>query len=154
MNHLSQKTTILSVASLLTAAALVTASSLLTTRGVVYAQEEFNVDVAIDSVSWDPRTKEVTVDFTVTCSEPAEFADSLVVVRQVVGEQGRFGGKSVSGFEFIDYECSGETPLSVTLEAETGFFTAGNALVFADALACTEFVCDFAITEEQVQLSP
>jgi hypothetical protein len=154
MNHLSRKTTTASVASLLTTAAvLVTASSLLTTRGgVAYAQEEeFTVDVAIDSASIDPRTKEVTVDFTVTCSQPA-VGDSFVEVRQSVG---RFGDKSVEGFEFIAYECSGETPLSVTIEAETGFFTPGKAFVSADAFACTEFdICDFAFTEERVKLSP
>jgi hypothetical protein len=155
MNHLSRKTiTTASVASLLTTAAvLVTASPLLTTRGLgaAYAQEEeFTVDVAIDSASIDPRTKEVTVDFTVTCSQPA-VGDSFVEVRQSVG---RFGDKSVEGFEFIAYECSGETPLSVTIEAETGFFTGGKAFVSADAFACTEDVCDFAFTEEQVRLSP
>jgi hypothetical protein len=116
-----------------------------------YAQEEFNVDVAIDSVSINPTTKEVTVDFTVTCSQPA-VGDSFVEVRQSVG---RFGDKSVEGFEFIAYECSGETPLSVTIEAETGFFTPGKAFVSADAFACTEFdICDFAFTEERVNLSP
>jgi hypothetical protein len=154
MNHLSRKTiTTASVASLLTTAAvLVTASPLLTTRGVAYAQEEeFTVDVAIDSASIDPRTKEVTVDFTVTCSQPA-VGDSFVNVIQSVG---RFGDKSVGGSGFIVYECSGETPLSVTIEAETGFFTAGNAFVSADALACTEFEeCDSAFTEERVRLSP
>ena len=127
------------------------APMLLITRQA-YAQEEFNVDVRIDSASIDPKTKEVTVDFTVTCSEPAAFADSIVAVRQAVGEQGRFAGKSVSGFEFIEYECSGETPLSVTVEAESGFFAPGKATVFADAFACTEFVCDFATTEEEVRL--
>jgi hypothetical protein len=142
------------VVSLFTAAVLVTAFPLLTTRGeeVAYAQEEeFTVDVAIDSASIDPRTKEVTVDFTVTCSQPA-VGDSFVKVIQSVG---RFGDKSVGGSGFIVYECSGETPLSVTIEAETGFFTAGNAFVSADALACTEFEeCDSAFTEERVRLSP
>jgi hypothetical protein len=147
-----KEATTLAISSLSIAAILVTASSLLTTRGIAYAQEEeFTVDVAIDSASIDPRTKEVTVDFTVTCSQPA-VGDSFVSVRQSVG---RFGDKSVEGFEFIAYECSGETPLSVTIEAETGFFTAGNAFVSADAFACTEFdECDFAFTEERVRLSP
>ncbi len=144
-------TTTLGISSLSIAAILVTASSLLTTRGVAYAQEEeFTVDIAIDSASIDPRTKEVTVDFTVTCSQPA-VGDSFVEVRQSVG---RFGEKSVVDSGFIVYECSGETPLSITLEAETGFFTGGEALVSAGAFACTEFEeCDNATTEERVRLS-
>ena len=131
----------------------------MTTRAeVAYAQEEFNVDVAIDSASINPKTKEVTIYFTVTCSQPAEFADSFVTVRQSPGIPGLFGpanDKSVVGSAYIQYECSRETPLSVTVtvKAHAGFFTSGSALVFADAFACTAEVCDYATTQEQVKLS-
>jgi hypothetical protein len=157
MNLSSQKTTA-GVASLLTAAVVLgILPSSLTTTGLAYAQEEFNVDVAIDSVSFDKKAQEVTVDFTVTCSQFAEFSDAFVSVRQTAGEQGHFGGKTVSGFEFIGYDCNGATPLSVTIEPERGFFTPGKALVFVEVTACAtvldEVVCKTPTTEEQVRLS-
>jgi hypothetical protein len=156
MSHFSRKIrTTASLASLLTAAILVGASSLLTTTnpggGVAYAQEEeFTVDTAIDSVSWDPRTKQVTVDFTVICSEPA---DGSWLVRV---EQNR-GGKVISEFELGAGElaCDEEgAHLTVTIEAFPDFFRGGPALVSVDAVASTDFESDSELTQEEVRLSP
>jgi hypothetical protein len=157
MNHFSRNTRATAgVASVLTAAILVAASSLQTTTtnlggGVAYAQEEeFTVDTAIDSVSWDPRTKQVTVDFTVICSEPA---DGSWLVRV---EQNR-GGKVISGFELGPGElgCDEEgAHLTVTIEAFPDFFRGGPALVSVDAVASTDFESDSELTQEEVRLSP
>ena len=151
MNHLSQKTTTASVASLLTAAVLVTASSLLTTTGgVAYAQEEEEIDLelTLESVSWDPKTKQVTVEFTSTCSTGSGDGPWLVRV-----EQNR-GGKVISGDQFGPGELACDIHESVTIEADERFFVPGRAIVYIDGLVCGVNVCDEDIINEQVRLSP
>jgi len=99
----------------------------------------------------DPRTKQVTVDFTVTCSD--EFADGSWFVEV---EQSR-GGKVISGnqFGFGELGCSVEgAHESATIEASNGFFRGGAALVSVAGVACTEFECDDDFAEEEVRLSP
>jgi len=151
MNHLSQKTTTASVASLLTAAVLVTASSLLTTTGgVAYAQEEEEIDLelTLESVSWDPKTKQVTVEFTSTCPTGSGEGPWLVRV-----EQNR-GGKVISGDQFGPGELACDIHEFVTIEADERFFVPGRAIVYIDGLVCGVDVCDEDIINEEVRLSP
>jgi hypothetical protein len=153
MYHLSQKITIASVASLLTAAILVAASSLLTTTinpgGVAYAQEEEEIDLelTLESVSWDPKTKQVTVEFTSTC--PTGSGDGPWLVRV---EQNR-GGKVISGDQFGPGELACDIHEFVTIEADERFFVPGRAIVHVDGLVCGVDVCDEDIINEEVRLS-
>lgn len=155
MYHLSQKITTASVASMLAAAILVAASSLLTTTtnpggGVAYAQEEEEIDLelTLESVSWDPKTKQVTVEFTSTC--PTGSGDGPWLVRV---EQNR-GGKVISGDQFGPGELACDIHEFVTIEADERFFVPGRAIIYVDGLVCGVNVCDEDIINEEVRLSP
>jgi hypothetical protein len=127
---MQKKISILLATMAITAAFVVMAPAILTKAA--YAQEEFNVDVRIDSASINLKTREVTVFFTVICSNIPDgdaFGATEVAVSQ----------KEAAGIELIFYECSvGENPLSVTVEADTGLFKPGKALVsIIELTACT-----------------
>ena len=158
MNHFSQNTRAkASVASLLTAAILVAASSLLTTTtnpggGVAYAQEEeeINLELTLESVSWDPKTKQVTVEFTSTCPTGSGSGDGPWLVSV---EQNR-GGKVISGDQFGPGELACDIHEFVTIEADEGFFVPGRAIVHIAGLVCGVNVCDEDSINEEVRLSP
>jgi hypothetical protein len=91
MINLRKTLTTASVTSLLTAAILVTASSLVTSPSrlggiAAYAQEgDSTLEIEIESASWDPRTKQVTVEFTATCSGDLSEGSWFVEVTQIRG---------------------------------------------------------------------
>ena len=152
MNNISRKTrTTTNLASLLTAAVLVTASSLLTTTttggGVAYAQVgESTLEIEIESASWDPRTRQVTVEFTATCSGDLSEGSWFVEVEQ------RRGGKVISGSEFGPGELACDEHESVTIEAQDGFFVPIPALVRVSGVVCGVDECDDDTDVEKVLL--
>jgi hypothetical protein len=96
------------------------------------AQQELTVDVTIDQATVDPRTGEVTLSGTVTCSEPA-LVDIFGELRQQVGRI-----FTVRGFFGVFVECPGPegTTFSVTVIADQGRFTPGRARLIAFIFGC------------------
>lgn len=142
------------MAALFATAILLTASSLLTataTRGGItaYAQEEaFTLDIEIDSASWDPRTKQVTVEFTARCSEPAD-GSWFVEVTQSLGK------KVISGDAFgpDDLGCDEEGDHNTAkVEADDGFFVPRPALIRLNGVASGVFDGDDDTDVEKVLL--
>jgi hypothetical protein len=154
MINLRKTLTTASVTSLLTAAILVTASSLVTSPSrlggiAAYAQEgESTLEIEIESASWDPRTKQVTVEFTATCSGDLSEGSWFVEVTQTRG------GKVISGSEFGPGELACGEHESVTIEAQDGFFVPGPALVRVSGVVCGVDECDDDTAVEEVRLSP
>ena len=94
--------------------------------------------INITSTTIDPKTKEVTVSGTVTCSSPLDvFVQSNV--RQDVG---RFN--TIQGFGGTEVACDGETPLSLKVSPFEGRFGGGGAEVSAGAFAFNELGSDAA----------
>jgi hypothetical protein len=152
---MQKKISILLAIMAITAAAFVVMAPAILTKSA-YAQEEFNVDVRIDSASINLKTREVTVYFTVTCSNmPHGFADASTEVG-VSQKRGTVFGTS----PIIGSACSEEgTPVSVTVEAFQGFFKPGKARVSVETLAFTPgleggILEDSAFVSEEVILRP
>jgi hypothetical protein len=115
--------------------------------GVPAAQaQQLSVEVSIAEVTFEEGL--VMVTGTVTCSEPTNFTDVSVEVRQPVG---RF--KSVVGGvgESLG-PCTGELPFDLSIAPFSGSFKQGAAFVFANASGCTEFACDGDSATETVNL--
>jgi hypothetical protein len=99
------------------------------------AQEGLVVDVTIDQATVDPRTGDVTLTGTVTCSEPA-VVDVFGELRQSVGRV-----FTVRGFVGVFVECPGPegTTFSVTVVPDVGEFRPGRARLIAFVFGCAEF---------------
>jgi hypothetical protein len=106
----------------------------LLTLGVIRAvpQEELTVDVSIDQATVNPRTGEVTLTGTVTCSERA-LVDIFGELCQQVGRI-----FTVRGFFDVFVECPGPegTTFSVTFASDQGRFTPGQARLIAFIFGC------------------
>jgi hypothetical protein len=106
----------------------------------------------IMQVSIDEATSEeglVMVTGTVTCSDPTDFTDVSVFVRQPVG---RF--RSIQGGRGDSLgPCVDELSFTLAVAPDSGRFKQGNAFVFADTFACNEFSCDGDSTVEVVRLT-
>jgi hypothetical protein len=105
------------------------------------------------SVSIDPQTKVVTVEATVRCASEVNRAFVDVEVSQVVGHL-----HTLNGFASARLACDGRTPFTLRVRAEEGFFTPGQARVFAFARACLGRGlferCDSDRLSQEVRLSP
>jgi hypothetical protein len=130
----------------------------LLTLGVtpVAAQEELTVDVTFDQATVDPRTGEVTLSGTITCSEPA-VVDVFGELRQQVGRI-----FTVRGFFGVFVECPGPegTTFTVTFTADQGRFAPGAARLIVTVLGCVpdpELGCSkffFEQFEQTIRLRP
>jgi hypothetical protein len=151
---MQKKISILLATTAITAAFVVMAPVILTKAA--YAQEDFNVDVRIDLASINLETREVTVFFTVICSNmPHGFADASTEVGVTQKGLSVFGTSPIIGSA-----CSEEgTPVSVTFEAFQGFFKPGKASARVETLALTPgldggILTDSAVASEKVILRP
>ncbi|MDQ3974117.1 MAG: hypothetical protein M3276_07260 [Actinomycetota bacterium] len=116
--------------------------------------QDLTVELSIDPVGTvDPRTGDVTITGTITCSPAADFAGVDGEVRQRVGRQ------FISGFFFTFSEpCVGETPFVGEVQRPSGVFKPGTATVDAFAFGCIEgedeFVCDDDFETATIRLRP
>jgi hypothetical protein len=97
-----------------------------------------------------PKTGEVTVSGTVSCSEDSDLLLFGVATQRAgrVNIQGFFGSESVS--------CAGgqePTPWSFTFEGRNGIFVAGRASVTVDVFGCGAITCDQDEVSRTVRLT-
>jgi hypothetical protein len=111
------------------------------------AQEELTVEVTFDQTTVDPRTGEVTLSGTITCSEPA-LVDVFGELRQQVGRI-----FTVRGFVGVFVECPGPegTTFTVTVTADQGRFVPGPARLTAVVFGCVLDPVTFECTETFVE---
>jgi len=108
------------------------------------------VDLTIESATVNPRTGEVIISGTVTCSEPATAFVNISVTQPV----GRL--KSVQGFANTSLPCDedGES-YTTSAFASSGTFKPGNAVLQGLLTACDPFGCGQEITPPQaISLRP
>jgi len=135
----------------LAAAIMIALAALIVPMGLTKAsaQESLTATITIDSVQLN-RDRTLTVEYTVTCSEPATITFSLVRVTQ---SSGKFGNKVVSGSIFANPALPCGETVTQTVVAETGFFTPGRAVVRVSADACNnDFECINVNTEKVANL--
>lgn len=85
----------------------------------------------------NPQTGEAAATGTISCSQPADFSEIQVNLRQAIG---RF---TVQGFGFASSACEpSPTAWWVSVSGETGKFAPGRATVQVLAFACDTFSCD------------
>jgi hypothetical protein len=119
------------------------------------AQEEppeFELALAIEEVALDQGA--VRVVGTVTCSQPVEDVNVLVVATQPVVRI-----YAVRGFGSTIIACANEASFTVLVIPQNGRFGRGTAFINASAFACLELEnsfspCDEAHTVTIVQLRP
>jgi hypothetical protein len=128
---------------------LILATGLLLSLGVsipaAHAQQ-LVMEIDIDEAIFNQGAVEVTG--TVTCSEPTQFTDIFVAVRQPIG---RFRSIAGGTFESLG-PCIDQLPFSVLVAPDSGQFKRGTAFVFAETGACTEVTCDNDLTSRVVTL--
>ena len=99
------------------------------------AQQQFTLDVTFDQTTIDPRTREVTVSGTITCSEPARvfiFAE----IRQHETRQ-QIGSKTTRGFFSVSVQCPGPEGIAFSEPVFTeDRFHPGRARMIARVHAC------------------
>ena len=105
---------------------------------IKFSGDQGTVTLKIDSASVD-KLGIVTVNLTVTCSEPFIFGEDLsgnfldVVVRQLYKRIYTIIGQG--GLSFIS-ECPGTTQYAIQAFADPGKFAPGIAYIFADIQLC------------------
>ena len=113
------------------------------------AQESIDIEVTQDSATVDPRTGEVTISGTVTCSAPLE-AQVYGGVNQPVGRT-----DSVEGFGYGAFYCDKDgQPYSFSLFPYRGRFAPGRAVITVDAYVCNEFTCDGDRLQQSTRITP
>jgi hypothetical protein len=92
----------------------------------------FTLDITVTGATADPKTGELIVQGTVTCSEAASYSLG-VAVRQYVGRN-----TAISGSSYTSGTCPGPegTPFSISIYGTNGRFGPGQALIQADAFGC------------------
>jgi hypothetical protein len=103
------------------------------------APPPFDVEVSINPTGEvSPRTGQVTVSGTVSCSEDSDIFLSGEVTQ-------RAGRVTIQGFFFDSVSCAGgeePTPWSVPFEGQNGRFVGGRASVIVVAEGCGIITCD------------
>jgi len=109
--------------------------------------QQLVMQIDIDGATFEQGL--VMVTGTVTCSDPTDFTDVSVTVRQPVG---RF--RSIEGFASDSLgPCVEQLSFSLPVAPGSGRFKQGDAFVFADTFACNEVSCDGDNTVEVVKLT-
>lgn len=98
----------------------------------------------------DPSNGWATIGGTFTCvGEGVDFAG----ISGTMTERLKTKERNAKGFFFTDVPCDGTSTWTVTVKPDGAPFTAGNAVVNADAFACNFFACGEAHqTRIQVKL--
>ena len=106
------------------------------------AQEPLSVDVSVQAATVDPRTGDVTISATVTCSDWS-YVSIGSELRQDLGRL-----QTIRGSYYWSVWCAGPegTQFTLTPRAYEGRFGAGNArlLLWASAYQCDEGGCEYA----------
>lgn len=106
-----------------------------------HAQVGLEVDMTIESAAVIPRTGEVIISGTVTCSEPAT-AFVNVSVSQPVGRL-----TSIQGFANTSLPCDEDgEPYTISAFASSGSFKSGNTVFQGILTACDPFGCSQVVT--------
>jgi hypothetical protein len=115
-----------------------------------HAQESFEFDMTLDSTTVDPRTGEVTISGTVTCSEAAN-GWGWASISQPIGREGGVQGSSNYLYFYCDQD--GE-PHTFSIFAYNGRFAPGRAVLTLEASACGWYSCDSVNIHQAVRLRP
>jgi hypothetical protein len=99
----------------------------------VIAQETPTLDISVMSATINPRTSEVTISGTVTCSQPFDFVDIEVGLSQRVGDEFIAGTGYVEGCGSFSTTFPTDEPTN-----EGRGFRPGRAIVSISAVAYTE----------------
>jgi hypothetical protein len=102
------------------------------------AQAQLSLQIDIEDATFDQGA--ILVTGTVTCSEPTDFTDISVRVRQPIGQR-----KSQEGDRFDSPgPCPGPQGLSFSILVApfSGRYKGGTAYVFADTFGCNPNFCD------------
>ena len=116
--------------------------------GVVTLGQPLTVSVAVDpNGSVDGKTGTATVSGTITCDEPADFAEVDVQLSQAVGRHILRGiGQAFPACDVTP------TAWSVAITADNGIFGGGRATADVTAFGCTGPSCDFDSVSASLRL--
>jgi hypothetical protein len=106
------------------------------------------LSLAIDPVGKvNPKSGEAVITGTISCSEPADFADIQVNLHQPIG---RF---TIRGFGFASSACEpSPTAWFVSVSGENGTFSPGRATAEVFGFACSSSSCDDEFLSTNVRL--
>jgi hypothetical protein len=100
-----------------------------------------------DTATLAARGAAVLVDVTVTCPADSDFAELSVEVSQ------RRGGRTASGFGFVEVTCTGEPQtITVPVLAFNAPFRQGVAFATARLFVCGPFFCETVTDAEEITI--